>query len=304
MLGLWAFAFILPSPCSAQFSIGPDASKYALLFEGGGHNTLQITNVTVNGNIGVGNTGLSTVSGPATINGGINFSAANTNQFSSNNQSNVITGGVSYNVAAVTSALNAVNSLNTSLGAESGANLNIVNASQTINITSGTPDANGNYVFKVTGFNTTNSDVLTIQGDGVHSVVFNFTGSVNFNNQVVLKNIAPDQVLWNFVGGSNLTGGPTLQINTNASSNSATTGAYGVFLDPNGPVSVTNANVFGRVFGGDSHDFQFVSGSTITAPTPSTPVVPAPPSLVLMSFAGVALICAVFRSRRSLAVST
>ena len=30
------------------------AGDYAILFEGGGSNTLQITNVTVNGNVGVG----------------------------------------------------------------------------------------------------------------------------------------------------------------------------------------------------------------------------------------------------------
>jgi hypothetical protein len=290
LLGLCMLGSVGAAPGFAQFSIGPDASNYGVLFEGGGHNTLQITNVTVNGNVGVGNTGLATDSGPSTVKGRIDFSAANTGQFGNNNAGNVITGGVHFNVATVANALNAVNSLNASLGAESGNNLNITNASQTINITSGKLDSNGNYVFNVTGFNTTNGDVLTIQGDGIHSVVFNFTGSANFNNQVVLNNIGSDQVLWNFVGGSNLSGGPTLQINTNASSNSSTSGAYGVFLDPNGPVSVTNANVFGRVFGGDSHDFQYVSGSTLTSPG-SMPVTPAPSSLVLMSLAMAGLAC-------------
>jgi hypothetical protein len=42
----------------------------------------------------------------------------------------------------------------------------------------------------------------------------------------------------------------------------------GVFLDPNGTISVTNADVFGRVFGGDTHDFQLVSGSNVTVPGP------------------------------------
>jgi hypothetical protein len=39
------------------------------------------------------------------------------------------------------------------------------------------------------------------------------------------------------------------------------------------------SNVLGRVFGGDSRDFQYVSGSNITAPM--TTAVPAPPALVL-----------------------
>jgi hypothetical protein len=46
--------------------------------------------------------------------------------------------------------------------------------------------------------------------------------------------------------------------------------ARGIFLDPNGAMDVTNGVVFGHVFGGDSHDFQFVSGANITVPEPST----------------------------------
>jgi hypothetical protein len=45
----------------------------------------------------------------------------------------------------------------------------------------------------------------------------------------------------------------------------------GVFLDPNGPVSVTNTNIEGQVFGGDSHDFQYVSGSVIDIPPEPLP---------------------------------
>jgi hypothetical protein len=44
-------------------------------------------------------------------------------------------------------------------------------------------------------------------------------------------------------------------------------------------VSVTNSNVLGRVFGGDSHDFQYVSGSNVTAPIS----VPEPSKLVALS---------------------
>jgi len=45
----------------------------------------------------------------------------------------------------------------------------------------------------------------------------------------------------------------------------------GVFLDPNGgAISVTNANVLGRVFGGDGHHFQLISGSTLPAPMPTS----------------------------------
>src|SRR6266481_1805651 len=98
-LGLTCLLFIVATVFSGSTSLFADsinlgsADDYALLFQGGGGNTLQITNVTVNGNIGVGNTGRSTDSGPSTINGRIDFAAANTGQWSNNNASNVIAGG-------------------------------------------------------------------------------------------------------------------------------------------------------------------------------------------------------------------
>lgn len=299
-LTLLLATFVLPQGARAGFTIGPDASNYAVLFEGAGGNTLQITNVTVNGNVGVGLTGQATVSGPSDINGAINFSAANTGQFSNNNGSNMITGGVSFNVAAVTSALNTVNTLNTTLGAEAGTNI-AINGSTTINASAGVLDANGNRVFNVTGFNTTNGDTLTINGDGGDSVVLNFIGvNANFNNQVILNGITSDQVLYNFVGGSDLTGGPTLQINDNLSNNTpnCSLGQYcvqGDFLDPNGAISVVNANVAGRVFGGDTHDFQDVSGSTITA---ATTTVPEPSSLLELIGFSAAILLAAARNKK------
>ena len=264
---------VLLGPMSAQqgwaFSLG-GGSDYAILFEGAGANTLQVTNVTINGNVGVGMTGKMTDSGPSTISGQVFFSAANTGQFSSNNAGNTFNGGQAappyqptFNSAAVTNALNFLNAMNASLGAEAGTNVSILN-STTINGSAGTLDAGGNRVFNVTNFNTTNGDTLTINGDG-HDIVFNITFGVNFNNQVVLNNISPDHVLFNFVGGSNLTGGPTLQINDNGN-NHPTNLVQGVFLDPNGAISVVNTNLLGRVFGGDTHDMQVVSGDTISVP--------------------------------------
>jgi len=262
-------AFVLPQAARAGFVLGA-ASNFAVLYEGNGNNTLQITNITVNFNVGVGGVGKLTDSGPSTVNGNIDFSAANTGQFSNNNSGNIIKGMVNFNDADVTTALNTVNALNTSLGGESGTTV-AINGTTTINASAGTLDSNGNRVFTVTGFNTTNGDTLTINGDAAgDSVVLNFTNSVNFNNQVVLNGISEDKVLYNFVGGSNLTGGPTLQINDNGSS-SPNNLVQGVFLDPNGPISVVNTNITGRVFGGDSHDMQIVSGDVIDSPTVPEP---------------------------------
>jgi hypothetical protein len=259
------------------------AAGYAVLYEGGGVNTLQITNVTVNGNIGDGGTGKVSLSGPGTINGNLDIFASNTGQVTGSGVT--ITGATNYGVAAVNSALNTVNSLNISLGGATGANINInLSGSTTLTIHENTGAlvtiGGVTYrVFNVTGFNSTNGNTINVVGDGSGDpVVFNFTGSANFNNQVTLTGLTSDQVLWNFVGGSGLSGGPTLQINDNASGSPSNL-VQGVFLDPNGSVSVVNADLSGDVFGGDSHDLQIVSGDTITQVTTA----PEPSSLALLA---------------------
>lgn len=281
---LAAFALVSPEARADGFGVG-DALNYGILFEGFGGNTLQITNVTVNGNVGVGTIGKATDSGPSTINGRLDFFAANSGQFSNNNVADVITGGVHYSVSAVGTDLSTVNTLNTAAGMASGAALTI-NGAQTVNVVSGmleSFDGTSARVFNVTSFNDTNGQALTIVGDAAHdNVVFNFTSSANLNGCVVLSGISANQVLFNFVGGSGGTGGPTMQLNTNASSASHySCGAVwqGIILDPSGPMSLTNANLSGWAWGGDTHDFQYVSGSTLTVPT----AVPEPGALTLLA---------------------
>lgn len=207
------------------FTLGA-AADYAILFEGGRASSFQTTNVTTNvpgsgpgqgggiGNIGVGDTGTATINSPSILNGRIDFSAADRGQFTNFNPSNVITGGVNYNVSAVTSALNTVNALNTTLGALSGPSPTI-NGNTTINAINGTFSASGpGYtnvrVFTITAFSLTTRQTLTINGDSNgDSVVLNFPGSTNFNGNVVLTGgLTPDNVLFNFVGGDLSGGGP------------------------------------------------------------------------------------------------
>jgi hypothetical protein len=266
-------------------AFGP-AAGYAVLDQGG-----SITNVTINGNVGVGNLGKVGDSGPSFINGRVDLSADNTGQFANTNSSNVIGGGIEYNTAAVTSALNVLNQLNATLGAETGTPITI-KGTTTINASDGVLDANGNRVFTVTSFNTTNGNVLTINGDAAgDTVVFNFTKSVNFNNQVVLAGMTPDQVIYNLVGGSNCSGGPTLQINDNASSSPSNL-VQGVFLDPNGPISVNNSQLTGRVFGGGIQTMQICGGTTIKTPLSalvnSAPTVQVYNTTATPTFSGVA----------------
>src|SRR5262249_50326341 len=248
----------------------------------GGHN-LSITNVTINGNIGVGGTGVVQFSGPGTITGRLDFSAANSGQFHNTNGQNVGPSSVNYNVAAVTSALSTVNSLNSSLGGLTGVNL-AISGTQTINESAGNLQTfNGvTYrVFNVTSYSVGDGKVVTINGDGSgNPVVFNFAqaSNVNLGGDVKLTGgLTDDQVVWNFTSS-----GKNIALNNNASSFPLPQAFHGVILAPNDAISLVNANLDGRVFGGDSHDVQIVSGDTINQP------VPAPPSLVLMSLGGVA----------------
>jgi hypothetical protein len=272
-------------PCRADF-LGTNAINYALLFEGAGGNTLQITNVTINGNVGVGGTGQATDSGPSIINGRIDFSAADTGQFSNNNAGNVITGGVHYNVAAVTSALNYINNTSLSLFSDAGTSVAIT-GTQTINASAGalfTVNGEAVHVFDATSFTNGGGQTLTINGSATDLVAINLDGlgNIQFHGGIVFTGgITSDNVVFNLGGGNytTMTGAASLDINNNGGAAGI---AQGIFLDPNGAISVVNADVLGRVFGGDSHDFQYVSGSSITSPTPTPPTVPEPTSIVLL----------------------
>jgi len=269
---------VVPSVRATEVPIGVSASQYAVLYEGTGGNTLHITNVTINGNVGVGGTGKVSDSGPSTVKGRLDFSAANTSQFSGAPGDTGPT-SINYSVAAVTTALNNVNSLNSSL-AGLGTGL-AISGTQTINASAGQLDTvNGvTYrVFNITSYTAVDGNVLTINGDlNGDPVVFNFSatlGDVNLKGDVTLSGLNDDQVLWNFTGS-----GKNINLNTNASSYKLPLAFQGIILAPNDVLSLTNANLDGRVFGGDSSDMQIVSGDTIKAPTT---VVPEPATLALL----------------------
>ena len=288
---------VLPS-----FTLGA-ASNYAILFEGGTNgNTLQFTSGTTNttgsgagqgggiGNIGIGMAGKAAVgdASPVTINGRIDFSASDNRQFSNNSPGNVITAGVNYNVAAVTSALSTVNALNTTLGALSGPSPNI-DGNTTINVIDGTFHASGTgytnvRVFTITAFNLNTGQTLTVNGDANgDSVVFNVSGSTNIRGSVALTGgLTPDNVIFNFVGGDLSGGGPDLNINNGGGSTNLT---QGIILDPHGMISVSQSNILGRIFGGDSRNLQFTGPSHITAPSafanPTLVTTPNPTTVTL-----------------------
>ncbi len=264
-------SIFLPGKCNAGFSLG-DASHYAVLYEGAGTHNLQINSSPVNGSTIFGDIGLGSLSNgfptaqfnnPAVINGNINFSS---NISISANA--VINGTTNAHVSQVNTDLIALNSLSATLGGEAGSALAISignNATQTVSAASGTLDGSGNDVFTVSSMSFVNGATLVINGSASQFVVLNFNFNTHFSGAITLTGgITPDHVLFNLIGGANLTGGDTLQFAANGVNQS------GTFLDPNGVITENSVNITGHVFGGDSSDMQIVSGGTVTVPEPSS----------------------------------
>jgi PEP-CTERM motif len=255
----------------AGFSLG-DAANYAVLYEGAGSHNLQINSAPVNGSTVLGNIGLGDelggaptlmVNNPAVINGNINFAGA-----VKNSSNGTINGSINGGVTQVETDLNNLNTLSSTLGAETGTPtaISIANGgSQTINASSGTLDGTGNDVFTVTSMSFVNGARLTINGSASQYVVLNFNFNSHFSGMITLTGgITSDHVLFNMIGGANLVNGDTLQF----AANNVT--QYGTFLDPNGTITVNSVNLTGHLFGGDSSDMQIVSGGTVVVPEPQT----------------------------------
>jgi hypothetical protein len=291
-------AFVIPQ-ARASFDLGK-GSSFAVLYEGNGGNTLSFNQGEITGNVGIGKTGKFQGNGPATLTGNLDFSAANTGQFS--NSGVTITGSVNYTDSDVTSGLNTVNSLSQMLGLEAGKSTTITSGGS-ISASNGTSDAGGNRVFTVTSISFPNGN-FTINGGASDYVVLNVAGSVGnngLNGSIVLAGgITSDHVLINYTPDTsnlttynndytNLTGGDTLTISTNG----ATT--MGTFLDPTGNFQINHSVLDGRLFGGDTQNSSVVSGGNVNAPPSPTP---EPSFLGLLSAGMLAVIGAHLRRNR------
>ena len=237
--------------------------QYAVLFDSSIGNTLSIANDTVSGNIGVYGPGSVQFTGPGTINGRVDFSAANTGQFHNTNGSNVGPTSVNYNVSAVTTARNLVVSLSSGLGGLAGTNLAIGSGNQTVNESAGALQtyAGVSYrVFNVTSYAMTANNNLTIVGDGSgNAVVFNlaYASNSNINGGVILSGsgLSNDLVMWNFTSS-----GKNIQMAANKGT------FVGVMLLPNDAFTGSSVNIQGRIFGGAAGNMQIVSGTNVFAP--------------------------------------
>jgi PEP-CTERM motif len=167
------------------------------------------------------------------------------------------------------------------------------NGNTTINGSAGVLDANGNRVFNVTAYNAGNGNIVTINGDG-HDVVLNFlfNSNVNLGGDVTLVGLGGDDVVWNFASSNQ-----NISLNNNASSFPLPLAFQGIILAPNDALSIVNANLVGRVWGGDSHDMQVVSGDTLITPVTAVPE-PSTWAMMLIGFVGLGF--AFRHSRRKL----
>jgi hypothetical protein len=275
VLSLVALVALGLSQARAGFVLG-DAANFVVLYEGAGKNQLSTTNVTINGDIGVGAPSGSTTAtlkatGPAgAVNGNILFAGGVKDSISGTTVSGTVTG----NNANVQTDLNNLNSLSSALGKEKGTalkvNLGKAGQSQTINASSGTLDANGNRVFTVNSFNFKTGTTLNIYGNAAgNSVVINFAKNATFNGTIALHGLTANQVLFNFTGKDALqanTGGATLT---------------GTFLDPNGSISVVNTVLDGHVYGGDAGSMTLSSGDKLNGPMDPS-MMPEPSTITLL----------------------
>ena len=280
---------MVPYVSPAIFTLNGGAN-FAVLYEGAGGNALQFNRGTISGDIGVAGTGQLQLSGGAAntiINGNARF-AGPVNHTGTAGTDFAISGSFIGNDSTVQPAMNSLNSLNSTLGAETGTSVavNIANGgSQTINASSGTLDGSGNRVFTVSSMNFVNGATLTLNGSVSDYMVLNIGFSPSFGGTINLTGgITSDHVLFNLVGGSGLTGGPTLTFAANGATE------QGTFLDPNGTISMDNTVLDGRLFGGDTHNMSIVSGSSVFAP------VPEPATFALAGLGAAVLL--IFRRRK------
>ena len=303
------------TPVRAGSVIGVDVGNYIVLYEGGSSTAkLSINNFgttgTWIGDIGVAGVGKFAATGPGTLNGNVDFAAANTGQATINNTT--INGTVNYNVVGVQAAMSALNMLSSNLGAQvgSGTALTInTTSTQTVLASNGFLSGN-NRLFTVSSINTNNGQNLIIKGDGSQNVVFNVNtlGSAQFHGNILLQDLSgkflgdpgysglfPDQVLFNLHTGA------TLDINNNGNNAHPNNVIEATFLDPLGSVSMVNTRLDGRIFGGDCSNMQLVSGDTIRLPALGPAAAPEPSTAILALCGAMPLLLSLVRRRRNVA---
>ena len=299
---------------SGGFDLG-NSTNYQILYSGLG-NKLDFQDSRVIGNIGIG--------GPA---GQVNaYVQLNPNSYLTN-AGNIdfsgkasVQGGPPVNIGAITGGVSAVQAdldylskLSAALGAESGADLVIkINngETQTINVSDGKDDGNGNRIFtiqKAGDFVFNNGSTLQLVGTKpTDKVVFNFVegGIYQFNGNILFNNeLESDQVLWNFYTDPSSKKSKDVSIQNSSFTPDLNAnpleGAQGVFLSPDGVMSMNNSTLCGRFFGGGGMDGNTFANMDINKSAIETCVVAPEPSTYVLLGMGALVLILVHRRRRA-----
>lgn len=248
-----------------------DARNYSVLFSNLSGKELQLKNTQIQGKVGIAGATATTggkikLEETLKLSGSIDFAGSRgTPGTSSDRVDNKTTQTftINQNVGTVTSNLAALSSLSDSLKGLSGMAINLTSG-KTINVADGLKHtvAGTTYrVFTVTGVSQAFDSVTTLVGNG-EVAVFNFT-STSFNHDFDFKDgirltngLTGDGVLWNVSTTKNV------KIETRPAT-SPFSAFQGVLLAMNAKISVTNANVNGRIFGGARDDLAINGNSSI-----------------------------------------
>jgi hypothetical protein len=127
---------------------------------------------------------------------------------------------------------------------------------------------------------------ITLTGDASSYFIFNVSGAISTNKDIVLNGVDPNHVLWNLLGSS----GNILQTSGGAGNcGQSATCLAGTFLAINGgDFQFSNLGLNGRLIN-TGGNMQIVSGSGFAAPV--TPPVPEPSTwaMMLLGFGAIGL---------------
>jgi Ice-binding-like len=250
-----------------------EAGDYAVLSLTG--TFLNLSNVTVNGDVGVGPNGSASVMAPSTVNGTLFTDPTATVSGPGN-----VTGGIQTKnlQQAVNDAISASNAFNNLAATQM---FSSISAAITIN------GNGGDNVIKLTGGINLGSGNLTLNGGANDFFIFDIKGGLQLggSSSVVLSGgVTADHVVFNFLSASNGGDGSSLMTHVG---NTVQGTVLAVDRD------ITFHGVFGEVIGGGS-SLTLMSGATVNG----IPFIPeVTPSSVIFGFLG--LVVAV-SSRRAL----
>ena len=237
------------------------------------------------------------------------------NSVNINGPTNGVKGPITGGISQVITALTYVNDLSKTLGEETGNALKIdlvAGQTQVVDAADGKLDADGNRIFtieKASDFKFNFGSNLIFQGNTpLDHVVINFKegGIYQFNGNITFrqgtdneKELESDQLLWNFYTDPTAKKTKDVSIQNNSFTPSLVAnpleGAQGVFLDPDGVMSMNNSTLCGRFFGGNGQNGNVYANMDINESAVEQCAVAPEPSTYLLLGVGALLLGVIYR---------